>query len=464
MSQKSSSFGVGALVAQARQLLDRQKVSFQIPVEIHILIIEQVPLKYLPSLARTSKLFRRIVEFYLYRHIDLTKQPVRTTLLFRTLVARDDLAKLILTFRAASSAFFPRSSRWRFWERSKQAQLPPKRVNQKRYDELAASVLRKMTNVQVIHLDGPWIFGCAVYEYNGIRDAVSRMPLKRLHLSEAYMSRYTAPFLRDHPNLTYLELPRFFAFHPDHFPPNQVPNLETFIGPDEAAAAIVPGRPVRAIKVMYTSLNSLWPADSFEGTMPLLAMSSATVRELEVQHYSLRNPVELLNSIAAHLSELESLAFNVFFPKEPHGLADAFASQLEEIMSSFQCLHTLDFKHSIIRTKKESPFITTIKFGAYRICQKILTDWGKKCPTLRKVILPYGLEWRKSHSGTWYPLKYCEGRPDSIILVHWQGVTFQKDLTRKWGDLDEIISPVKPLTEFPILPFSGRFPSDSIDN
>ena len=290
-----------------------------LPVELLLAIADLVPLDALPALALANSRLTDIAQRVLYRHISLAGPPARNLPVLRLLARKPHVARHVRSFYIAVHA------------------LSPVFAN---FYALLATALRNMSDLHSLHLlvdsAATWVLPDACYP-------------TLVHFTSTFaLDDNLARFLHNTPSLLELEVDSIptLSTPTTPIPTTAMPRLEQFIGSARAAAAIVPGRPVKSIH-----LNGVLPEDD----VPLLARSTAPV--LVLGAVTNAPPVPFLQLLHRHLPHLAYLRVmstqNLFQPPAPvraHPCrvvetdppAKEFYEQVANVLASFSELNAFE--------------------------------------------------------------------------------------------------------------------------
>ncbi|KIM44839.1 hypothetical protein M413DRAFT_442806 [Hebeloma cylindrosporum] len=171
-------------------------------------------------------------------------------------------------------------------------------------------------------------------------------------------------------------------------PPEALPQLSSFRGSADAAASILPGRPVRHL--------SLVGQDSDVNRENLHRMTCTTVplRYLDLSAMSIR-PM-LLRNISTYLPTVESLRMKLTLR---HTLHYSFSgirilAGLSSVLSVFHQLSYLDLSPTGIDGVGRADSLEE-----HALCR----EWGRACPSLKTIIFPSKTEWILDLNNVWNP-------------------------------------------------------------
>ncbi|KAF5383811.1 hypothetical protein D9615_003739 [Tricholomella constricta] len=178
---------------------------------------------------------------------------------------------------------------------------------------------------------------------------------------------------------------------PDHLagldlPPGALPSLSSFRGSADTAANLLPGRPVQALALVGQD------SDVTRENLPRMTLTSVPLRYLDLSAMSVR-PL-LLRNVSTHFPTLERLRVKLALR---HTLHYAFSgirllAGLSAVLSAFRQLELIDLSPTDVD-------------GVGRADAKeelvLVREWGRACPSLRRVIFPSETEWEWQAEGTW---------------------------------------------------------------
>jgi hypothetical protein len=116
-------------------------------------------------------------------------------------------------------------------------------------------------------------------------------------------------------------------------PANALPHLSSFRGSADAAAELLPGRPVHALSLMGQD------SDVNQGNLPLMTCTTVPLRYLDLSAMSVR--LLLLRHISTHLSTVETLRIRLALRHTLHYALNGIVSNL--LLFLHQMLHLLKF-------------------------------------------------------------------------------------------------------------------------
>ncbi|KAF9018588.1 hypothetical protein BDZ89DRAFT_1103572 [Hymenopellis radicata] len=174
-----------------------------------------------------------------------------------------------------------------------------------------------------------------------------------------------------------------------HLPPGVLPRLSTFRGSPDAAASLLPGRPVHSLSLIGQD------SDVTRENLPRLAHTTVPLRFLDLTAMSVR-PI-LLRNVATYLPTVEVIRIRLALRHTLHYALSGIRllTGLASVLGSFQRLTHLDLSPTIVTVAGTIPHSTaTDELGLCR-------EWARACPSLRRVIFPSQTEWGVDSSGTW---------------------------------------------------------------
>ncbi|KAF8912464.1 hypothetical protein CPB85DRAFT_1389650 [Mucidula mucida] len=174
-----------------------------------------------------------------------------------------------------------------------------------------------------------------------------------------------------------------------HLPPTVLPHLSTFRGSPDAAASLLPGRPVHSLSLIGQD------SDVTRENLPRLAHTAVPLRFLDLTAMSVR-PI-LLRNVATYLPTVEVIRIRLALRHTLHYALSGIRllTGLASVLGSFQRLTHLDLSPTIVTVAGTIPHSTaTDELGLCR-------EWARACPSLRRVIFPSQTEWGVDSLGTW---------------------------------------------------------------
>ncbi|KAG8962123.1 hypothetical protein FRC00_010309, partial [Tulasnella sp. 408] len=249
----------------------------QLPEDIIVLVMALLDNNAQASLIRTCRYFHHLLEIYLYRHIT-PAHPLnhsRYDYLFRTLAEREDLLPYISTYHGyvlPLAAPQQRSflDRFRASKKSKPENFWVLPINETETFRRAVTIFAKAVNIVDLQLEDcfPWYSDPL---FNPIKNAVEKMSLRRLSVS---YSIDLPQILRDQPELEELQL-AWGSPTLKKLEKTDVPKLRSLSAQLREAADLVPGRPIKQLK-----LNTVFGSPDFdERLFEKLSLSTGPIIE-----------------------------------------------------------------------------------------------------------------------------------------------------------------------------------------
>ncbi|KAF8998525.1 hypothetical protein BDQ17DRAFT_1391686 [Cyathus striatus] len=183
-------------------------------------------------------------------------------------------------------------------------------------------------------------------------------------------------FLAPHSALRHLKIP-------DHYsaldiPRESLPLLTTFRGSADTAASLLPGRPVQYLSLVGQD------SDVNRENLPRMTHTTIPLRYLDLSAMSAR-PI-LLRNISAYLPTVETLRVKLALR---HTLHYAFTgvrilTGLSAVLGAFHSLSFLDLGPTGVEGVGRAAPVEELA---------VCSEWGRACPTLRRIIFPSQTEW-----------------------------------------------------------------------
>ncbi|PPR06381.1 hypothetical protein CVT26_004642 [Gymnopilus dilepis] len=164
----------------------------------------------------------------------------------------------------------------------------------------------------------------------------------------------------------------------DNLPSEALPHLSSFRGSADAAASLLPGRPVQYLSLIGQD------SDVNHDNLPRMTCTTVPIRYLDLSAMSAR-PV-LLRNISTYLPTVESLRVKLALR---HTLHYSFSgirilAGLSSVLNAFHQLTYLDL----------SPTgIDGVGRNDSREELALCTEWHRACPSLRRIVFPSQTEW-----------------------------------------------------------------------
>ncbi|KAG8969928.1 hypothetical protein FRC05_000779 [Tulasnella sp. 425] len=275
----------------------RPSMFTQLPVELILIIAEYIDMLQQCSLMRTCRYFHQVLEPSLYRHLDLLDPDLhsRSRGLHDSLLKRPDLIDQIVTYYGPIFPLKPKPEH---------NGIP---IFEDPRGELM-SIFQKAVNIRDLYFTGymNWIED---YDWVHIQAAVEQMVLERLVIQIGGRSVDVIPLLRTQPELTRLEL-LWGANGWERLKTTDIPKLKSLTATLDAAALIVPGRPVEEIDL----LPSQGTRRVDESLLQCLSRSSRLILKFGMKLYSPYDEdsvQDVLQAVARELPFIEELTISV---------------------------------------------------------------------------------------------------------------------------------------------------------
>ncbi|KAF8801326.1 hypothetical protein BYT27DRAFT_7198410 [Phlegmacium glaucopus] len=190
-------------------------------------------------------------------------------------------------------------------------------------------------------------------------------------------------FLASLPILRYLKLSDLHA-GVEYLPLEALPLLTSFRGSADAAASILPGRPVQYLSLIGED------SDVNRDNLPRMTYTTLPLRCLDLSAMSIR-PI-LLRNVSTHLPTVESLRLRLALR---HTLHYSFSgirilAGLSSVLRAFSKLAFLDLSPTSVDGVGKS-------FEELALC----IEWHQVCPTLKRIIFPSQMEWIINLDHSW---------------------------------------------------------------
>ncbi|KAF7308511.1 F-box domain-containing protein [Mycena chlorophos] len=170
-------------------------------------------------------------------------------------------------------------------------------------------------------------------------------------------------------------------------PPDALPLLSYFRGSADAAASILPGRPVTHLILLGQD------SDINRENLPKFALGSVPLTVLDLSAIHTR-PV-LVREISKYLPQLEHLRIRLALRHTLHYSFTGIAilAGLTPVLGDFPNLRIFDLSPTEMYPV---PHATLNNSEELALC----TQWSSKCPSLRCIIFPSGREWQVNEGAT----------------------------------------------------------------
>lgn len=336
--------------------------AFPLPPEILEAIVILLSLPDLYRVVRVCRACREVVEPIMYHHLPLAKNPQRALRCSATLLARHDLARVVVSFKAETAS--P-------WNRVQLAHP---------LESVQITALREATGLKYLDL------GCIPIL---ALDILNHCTFQLRHLAWETVDCHPIlhTFLERQSSIQSLALTSLRSF--PGLLPVHVPNLRSFCGHASLAAQMIPGRPVETVIIRG---DPIYP--ELLEAIQRMGLSSVPVRALELYSTGLnlgtsrewstpRGFFLELTSALPRLQRLEVLLRN----EGDKDLIDALTETINQFIG-----HLNDLRCFIIRTDIETfPTYSTYLSHTQEIeqCQR----WRKSCPNLTEVEYLSGRRW-----------------------------------------------------------------------
>ncbi|KAF8199103.1 hypothetical protein BJ912DRAFT_950920 [Pholiota molesta] len=199
---------------------------------------------------------------------------------------------------------------------------------------------------------------------------------------------YTGTLLAFLASLTHLRHLRLSDVHSAlDLPPGALPHLSSFRGSADAAASLLPGRPVHYLALVGED------SDVNRDNLPRMTCTTVPLRYLDLSAMSVR-PL-LLRNVSTYLPTVESLRVKLALR---HTLHYAFSgirilAGLSSVLNAFPHLSYLDLSPTGIDGVGRADSLEELA-----LCQ----EWHRACPSLRRIIFPSQTEWVLGTDSGWH--------------------------------------------------------------
>ena len=262
-------------------------------------ILQLVSRSDLCSFVLVSRRAQEIAQSILYRHLYFKADPVRTLLLYSTLIARHDLAALVLSVDISTPSYRPEGLKLLLEMDNTTLKVIPLLVN-----------LGELTILSFhSHLRGHPL--CP----NEMLQTLAALPLPLRKLDYTGITKGATELgilIQRFPTITHLRLPPMMD-NVEEITKYEgcIPDLDTFGGEPKAAARIVPGRPVVSVTLNATSPTFV---DEHDEVFRALSQSKRRVRHLSLNLRTFADSLDswmgggdLIASLTQHLPDLQEL-------------------------------------------------------------------------------------------------------------------------------------------------------------
>lgn len=284
----------------------------QFPEDIIFLVMVFLDNKTQASLIRTCRYFHHLLEIYLYRHITPAhpSNHCRNDYLFRTLAEREDLLPYIITYHGYVLPLAAPQQR-SFLDRFRASKKPtPEKfwafpINETENFRRAVTIFTKAVNIVDLQLEDRFAWESEPL-FDPIKNAVAKMSLRRLGVSYC---NDLPKILRDQPELEELQL-AWGSPTLKKLEATDVPKLRFLSARLQQAADLVPGRPVKRLK-----LNTAFGSPYFdERLFEKLSLSTGPITDFScwIDHPRDGEAVRAsIRAIARNLPSVEKLTLGV---------------------------------------------------------------------------------------------------------------------------------------------------------
>ncbi|KAF8159816.1 hypothetical protein B0H34DRAFT_419113 [Crassisporium funariophilum] len=195
-----------------------------------------------------------------------------------------------------------------------------------------------------------------------------------------------ASFLASLPTLHHLKLSDLHSAGVVDLPLEALPHLTSFRGSADAAASLLPGRPVQYLSLIGQD------SDVNRDNLPRMTCTTLPLRSLDLSAMSVR-PM-LLRNVSTYLPTLESLRVKLALR---HTLHYSFSgirilAGLSSVLNAFPQLSYLDLSPTGVDGVGRADSLEELA-----LCR----EWHRACPTLRRIIFPSQTEWTLDFNQTW---------------------------------------------------------------
>ncbi|KAL0569062.1 hypothetical protein V5O48_012906 [Marasmius crinis-equi] len=376
-----------------------------VPNEILSAIFDLLPPATLTDIACVSQRFNTVAERSLYASISIrdilsesSPHPWRTRQCCESILRRPALIEGVRKLHI----------RWQ-----KDPRSPPSHFHFAPTSQRLAEALASITFLESLEL---WLGPSNSETYPGALHVVERV-VRGCHFPHLQQCSLGAESFKGSPTysgildrfLSSLNSLRHLRLLDHHsaltLPPDALPQLSSFRGSPDTAAFLLPGRPVEYLSLVGQD------SDVNRDNLPRYTHTSMPLRALDLSAMAVR-PI-LLRNVATYLPTVEILRVNLALRHTLHyamsGIVSAtycavsimnnphpqrILTGLASVLSAFPNLSQLDLSPTSVAGTQQSNHEQEIG-----LCR----EWGRACPSLRKVIFPSHTEWHQGPEGFWSP-------------------------------------------------------------
>ncbi|KDR67999.1 hypothetical protein GALMADRAFT_216117 [Galerina marginata CBS 339.88] len=360
-----------------------------LPNETLTTIFDELPPSSLAAAARVSMRFNAVAERVLYASIYITDLLTEISPLpLKTLRWCEAMRRRPHLFESAKKLHIR-------WQANPSAPLPPPHYLFNACEELA-DVLRLLTPLESLDLFlGPANLVRVAYQppMHAIEQVIRGCHFS--HLRSCTLGAESAKGVQPYTNiligflasLTTLRHLRLSDLHSAlDLPSEALAQLSSFRGSADAAASLLPGRPVQYLSLIGQD------SDVTRDNLPRMTRTTVPLRYLDLSAMSVR-PV-LLRNVSTYLPTVESLRVKLALR---HTLHYSFSgirilAGLSSVLSAFHQLSYLDLSPTGIDGVGRADSLEELA-----LCM----EWHRACPSLRRIIFPSQTEWNLNLSNVW---------------------------------------------------------------
>lgn len=224
---------------------------------------------------------------------------------------------------------------------------------------------------------------------------------------------YTGTLIAFLASLTHLRHLRLSDVHSAlDIPPGALQHLSSFRGSADAAASLLPGRPVHYLSLVGED------SDVNRDNLPRMTCTTVPLRYLDLSAMSVR-PL-LLRNVSTYLPTVESLRVKLALRHTLHyafsGIVSLFPGQnlrLYWVFLNLRCFfpfqRILAGLSSVLNAFPHLSFLDLSPTGVDGVGRAdsleelaLCREWSRACPSLRRIIFPSQTEWILDNDNGWY--------------------------------------------------------------